>query len=51
MKKLFLLMMAAVFLAAGAAAPASSYAEATYKLKFGHTGAPNHHYQTIDNFT
>ena len=47
MKKLFLLMMAAVFLAAGAAAPASSYAEATYKLKFGHTGAPNHHYQTI----
>ena len=47
MKKLFLLMMAAVFLAAGAAAPTASYAEATYKLKFGHTGAPNHHYQTI----
>ena len=42
MKRFILLLAATLFVLSG-----TSYAATTYKLKFGHTGAPNHHYQTI----
>lgn len=42
MKRLLLFFMVASLLFAG-----QCFAKAEYELKFGHTGAPNHHYQEI----
>ena len=42
MKRVILLLVATLLVLSG-----TSHAAPVYKLKFGHTGAPNHHYQTI----